>query len=76
MQFIYTFSEVISHVETATEAKEPPPPDVTSLCRETFHKTGEYLSGELACEFSGENDVNIVDMMSHVIQSCCEKKKM
>ncbi|OWF40352.1 biogenesis of lysosome-related organelles complex 1 subunit 2-like [Mizuhopecten yessoensis] len=34
-------------VETASEAKEPPPPDVVHLCRETFQKTAEYLRGEM-----------------------------
>ena len=35
-------------VDPASEVKEPPPPDVTQLCRDTFHKTAEYLHGELA----------------------------
>ncbi len=36
------------HVETATEAKEPPPPDISQLCTDTFRKTADYLEGELA----------------------------
>jgi len=35
-------------VETATEVKEPPPPDVAELCRATFQKTADFLQGELA----------------------------
>ena len=35
-------------METATEAKEPPPPDISQLCAETFRTTAEYLEGELA----------------------------
>ena len=38
---------VDSAVETAVEVKEPPPPDITQLCRDTFHKTADYLTGEL-----------------------------
>lgn len=34
-------------VEVAEEVKEPPPPDVVQLCRETFQKSAEYLHGEL-----------------------------
>ncbi|KAJ8318017.1 hypothetical protein KUTeg_003108, partial [Tegillarca granosa] len=34
-------------IEPAQEVKEPPPPDVIQLCRETFLKTAEYLRGEL-----------------------------
>lgn len=34
-------------VEVAVEVKEPPPPDVVQLCRETFQKSAEYLHGEL-----------------------------
>ena len=37
-------------IETGTEILEPPPPDVTELCRDTFTKTSEYLKGELTCE--------------------------
>ena len=42
------FAETQHAVETATEAKEPPPPDISQLCAETFRKTAEYLEGELA----------------------------
>jgi len=28
--------------------KEPSPPDINDLCRDTFQKTGKYLQGELA----------------------------
>lgn len=34
-------------IETAMEAREPPPPDVVKLCRETFQNTADYLKGEL-----------------------------
>ena len=37
-------------VETAVEVKEPPPPDITQLCRDAFHKTADYLTGELECK--------------------------
>ena len=40
-------SAVDPAVETAVEVKEPPPPDITQLCRDTFHKTADYLTGEL-----------------------------
>ena len=40
-------SAVDTAVETAVEVKEPPPPDITQLCRDTFHKTADYLTGEL-----------------------------
>ena len=40
-------SVVDSAVETAVEVMEPPPPDITQLCRDTFHKTADYLTGEL-----------------------------
>ena len=35
-------------IEVAAEVKEPPPPDITQLCQDTFQKTSEYLRGELA----------------------------
>jgi len=38
-------------VEPAQEAKEPPPPDVVELCKETFQKTAEYLRGEMEGEY-------------------------
>jgi len=48
-------SETADVVETATEVKEPPPPDVAELCRATFQKTADFLQGELAGIFSYEN---------------------
>ena len=44
--------ELEASVETATEAREPPPPDIADLCRETFRKTAEYMQGELACKYT------------------------
>merc|ERR1712150_134931 len=36
-------------VDAAVEVREPPPPDIQELCRNTFSKTSEYLKGELVC---------------------------
>jgi len=44
--FIFSFK-----TESAAEVREPPPPDVTQLCRDTFHKTAEYINGELVCVY-------------------------
>ena len=38
---------IVMDVETAVEVREPPPPDITQLCRETFDKTADYITGEL-----------------------------
>ncbi|XP_048763903.2 biogenesis of lysosome-related organelles complex 1 subunit 2-like isoform X2 [Ostrea edulis] len=42
-----TKKEIEKEVEVGEELKEPPPPDVVQLCRETFQKSAEYLHGEL-----------------------------
>jgi len=39
----------VSIVEPAVEVKEPPPPDITELCRDTFTKAALYVHGELVC---------------------------
>ena len=51
--FIIRFAEEEANpapVDSATELVEPPPPDITDMCRETFTKTSEYLKGELTCK--------------------------
>ncbi|KAK2160738.1 hypothetical protein LSH36_127g06053 [Paralvinella palmiformis] len=42
-------NKYVNRIESAAEVREPPPPDVTQLCRDTFHKTAEYINGELVC---------------------------
>ena len=39
----------VEPIEAAIELQEPPPPDISQLCKETFSKTAEYLKGELTC---------------------------
>ena len=43
---------IVTHgLETATEVKAPPPPNITELGNKTFKKTAEFLNGELAGKF-------------------------
>lgn len=48
-------------METAVEVKEPPPPDITQLCRDAFHKTADYLTGELE---STSEDYQLLERMN------------
>ncbi|KAL5019421.1 hypothetical protein ScPMuIL_005143 [Solemya velum] len=50
-------------VETATEAKEPAPPDVIQLCSDTFQKTAEYMQGELEGTIE---DYKLLEMMNKI----------
>ncbi|XP_064617630.1 biogenesis of lysosome-related organelles complex 1 subunit 2-like [Liolophura sinensis] len=59
-------------IETAMEAREPPPPDVVKLCRETFQNTADYLKGEL--EATAE-DYKLLEEMNKVTVTKYEEMK-
>ncbi|ELT93760.1 hypothetical protein CAPTEDRAFT_152254 [Capitella teleta] len=43
--------------------KEPPRPDITDLCRDTFTKTADYLHGELVCS---SEEYKLLEQMNKV----------
>ncbi|CAH1794528.1 unnamed protein product [Owenia fusiformis] len=51
----------LDRVESAVEVTEPVPPSVTEQCRDMFHKTSEYLRGELSAT---SEDYKLLEQMN------------